>query len=82
MWLPRSCSVRIRRMADSKGDTSGATSVGSRVRVTVPDPDTDVSVTYAGVVIEDYADMVIDSGSWGGIGLRCIGGRSHSMTDG
>ena len=60
-------------------NTGGTISVGSRVTVTVPDPDG--STTYAGVVIEDYADMVSIPGRWDGIGLRCIGGRSHSMTD-
>lgn len=50
-------------MTDNNGDTDGAISVGSRVTVTVPDPDR--SMKYAGVVIEDYTDMVIDSGSVG-----------------
>lgn len=54
------CSARITGMTDNTG---GTISVGSRVTVTVPDPDG--STTYAGVVIEDYADMVIDSGSVG-----------------
>lgn len=50
-------------MTDNNGDTGGVICVGSRVTVTVPDPDR--SMTYAGVVIEYYADMVIDSGSVG-----------------
>ena len=51
-------------MNEKDGETNAATSVGSRVKVTVPDPDSG-SVACTGVVIEDYADMVIDSESVG-----------------
>lgn len=63
--LLRSCYVRIRRMTDNNGETSGTTTVGSRVRVTAPGFDTEGSAICAGVVIEDSADMVIDPGSVG-----------------
>jgi hypothetical protein len=49
-------------MNEKDGEINAATSVGSRVKVTVPGPG---SVAYTGVVIEDYAGMVIDSESVG-----------------
>lgn len=48
-------------MTDKNGRTNDGTSVGSRVRVTAP-ADVDGTATCTGVVIEDYADMVIDPG--------------------
>lgn len=53
------------QMTDKNGKSEDMTVVGSRVRITVPDSDTDGGVTCTGVVIEDYADMVIDRGSVG-----------------
>lgn len=50
-------------MTDKNGKSEDVTAVGSRVRIAVPGAD--VSVTCTGVVIEDYADMVIDRGSVG-----------------
>lgn len=50
-------------MTESNEGTGGAIGVGSRV--TVRSPDAGESAIAAGVVIEDYADMVIDSGSVG-----------------
>ncbi|QXC46875.1 hypothetical protein [Rhodococcus qingshengii] len=50
-------------MTDKNGKSEDVTAVGSRVRIAVPGAD--VSVTSTGVVIEDYADMVIDRGSVG-----------------
>ncbi len=50
-------------MTDKDGKTPPTITVGSRVRITVPDtreteaPDTGAST---GVVIEDYADMALD----------------------
>ncbi|WP_158171257.1 hypothetical protein [Rhodococcus sp. JT-3] len=41
------------------------TAVGARVRVTVSDSDAGGTRTCVGVVIEEYADMVIDRGSVG-----------------
>ena len=67
-------------MTDKNGKSQDVTAVGSRVRIAVSDSDGGGSVTFPGVVIEDYADMVIDRGSVGGTGLRCIGGPSHSTT--
>lgn len=52
-------------MTDKNGETRDVITVGSRVRISGPDPDTDGDVTSTGVVIEDYADMVVDSGSVG-----------------
>ena len=52
-------------MTDTNGKGKDVNSVGSRVRITVPISDADGTVTCTGVVIEDYADMVIDSGSVG-----------------
>lgn len=52
-------------MTDDNGETSGTTSVGSRVRVTAPGFDTEGNTVCTGVIIEDYADMVIDPGSVG-----------------
>lgn len=46
-------------------DKSKDVTVGARVRVTVSDSDADGTRTCVGVVIEDYADMVIDRGSVG-----------------
>lgn len=63
--LLRSCSARIRCMTENNGKTSGAIGVGSRVSVTAPGIETEGSAVCTGVVIEDYADMVIDSGSVG-----------------
>ncbi|MCE4264401.1 hypothetical protein [Rhodococcus globerulus] len=51
-------------MNEKNGETNSATGVGSRVTVTVPGPGNG-GVAYAGVVVEDYADMVIDSESVG-----------------
>ncbi len=51
-------------MNEQNGRTNSATGVGSRVKVTVPGPDSG-GVAYTGVVIEDYASMVIDSESVG-----------------
>lgn len=50
-------------MTDKNGKSEGMAAVGSRVRITVPGADG--TVTCTGVVIEDYEDMVIDSGSVG-----------------
>lgn len=47
------------------GKSEDLTAVGSRVRITVPSSDAGGSVTSTGVVIEDYAEMVIDRGSVG-----------------
>lgn len=44
--------------------SNSAMAVGSRVKVTVPGPGSG-AVAYTGVVIEDYANMVIDSESVG-----------------
>jgi hypothetical protein len=52
-------------MTENNGKTSGAIGVGSRVSVTAPGIETEGSAVCTGVVIEDYADMVIDSGSVG-----------------
>ncbi|NMM91948.1 hypothetical protein B2J88_48085 [Rhodococcus sp. SRB_17] len=52
-------------MTDKDGDSQDVITVGFRVRITMPDSDTGSSVTCTGVVIEDYADMVIDRGSVG-----------------
>ena len=51
-------------MNEMNGRTNAATSVGSRVKVTVPGPSSG-GVACTGVVIEDYAGMVIDSDSVG-----------------
>ncbi|WP_209448938.1 hypothetical protein [Rhodococcus qingshengii] len=51
-------------MNEKNGRTNSATGVGSRVKVTVPGPGSG-GTAYTGVVIEDYADMVIDSESVG-----------------
>ena len=53
-------------MNEQNGETDAGTGVGSRVTVTVtvPGPGSG-GVAYTGVVIEDYADMVIDSESVG-----------------
>ncbi|KJF19364.1 hypothetical protein [Rhodococcus sp. AD45] len=51
-------------MNEQNGETNAVTGVGSRVKVTVPGPGSG-GVAYTGVVIEDYADMVIDSESVG-----------------
>ena len=51
-------------MDEKNGRTNRATGVGSRVKVTVPGPDS-TGLAYTGVVIEDYANMVIDSESVG-----------------
>ncbi|MCE4265363.1 hypothetical protein [Rhodococcus globerulus] len=51
-------------MNEKNGRTNSATGVGSRVKVNVSGSDSG-SVAYTGVVIEDYADMVIDSESVG-----------------
>ena len=51
-------------MNEKNGRTNSATGVGSRVTVRVPGPDSD-GVACTGVVIEDYANMVIDSESVG-----------------
>ena len=52
-------------MTDKNGKGEDVTAVGSRVRIAVSDSDAGGSVTCAGVVIEDYEDMVIDRGSVG-----------------
>ncbi|MDN3460920.1 MULTISPECIES: hypothetical protein [unclassified Rhodococcus (in: high G+C Gram-positive bacteria)] len=52
-------------MTDKNGKSKDVAAVGARVRITVSDSDADGAVTCTGVVIEDYADMVIDSGSVG-----------------
>ncbi|MCJ0907323.1 hypothetical protein [Rhodococcus sp. ARC_M6] len=52
-------------MTDKTGDTHTVPAVGSRVQVTVRDSGTGDIVTRSGVVIEDYAEMVIDSGAVG-----------------
>ncbi len=65
MRLPRSCSARIRQMTDKNGTREDVLAVGSRVRIRVPGFDADGSVACTGVVIEDYADMIIDRGSVG-----------------
>ncbi len=52
-------------MTDKNGKSKDATAVGSRVRMTVSDIDTEGGVTCTGVVIEDYEDMVVDRGSVG-----------------
>ncbi|PVX59668.1 hypothetical protein [Rhodococcus globerulus] len=49
-------------MNEQNGETNAVTGVGSRVTVSGPGSG---GVAYAGVVIEDYADMVIDSESVG-----------------
>lgn len=51
-------------MNEKNGRTNSATGVGSRVKVTVPGPDGG-RVACTGVVIEDYAEMVMDSESVG-----------------
>jgi hypothetical protein len=51
-------------MNEQNDDTNAATGFGSRVTVTASGPDGG-GVAYAGVVIEDYANMVIDSESVG-----------------
>lgn len=48
-------------MADKAGESNGVPEVGSHVRVTVRGSDTSESVTCAGVVVEDYANLMIDS---------------------
>lgn len=53
------CQNRV--MTDKTGDTDNAPVVGSRVQVTVRDSGTGRTVACSGVVIEDYAEMVIDS---------------------
>lgn len=52
-------------MTDKNGKSEDAIAVGSRVRITVPGSEADGTVTSTGVVIEDYADMVIDRGAVG-----------------
>ncbi|AKE01260.1 hypothetical protein XU06_30110 (plasmid) [Rhodococcus erythropolis] len=53
-------------MNEKNGETDAVTGVGSRVTVTAPGPGIGSgSVACTGVVIEDYADMVIDSASVG-----------------
>ena len=52
-------------MTDKTGKSKDVTAVGARVRITVSDSDADGTRTCVGVVIEDYADMVIDRGSVG-----------------
>ncbi|WP_415394344.1 hypothetical protein ACMTN4_00840 (plasmid) [Rhodococcus globerulus] len=53
-------------MTDKSGETRRVVSLASRVQVTLPTSSgSPSSETCAGVVIEDYADMVIDSGSMG-----------------
>ncbi|BBE49086.1 MULTISPECIES: hypothetical protein [Rhodococcus] len=52
-------------MTDKKGKSKDVATVGTRVRIAVADSDAGGAVTCTGVVIEDYADMVIDSGSVG-----------------
>lgn len=51
-------------MNEKNSETDAGMGVGSRVTVTVPGPGSG-GVAYTGVVIEDYADMVIDSESVG-----------------
>nr|WP_218680799.1 hypothetical protein [Rhodococcus qingshengii] len=51
-------------MNEQNGETNAVTGVGSRVKVTVPGPGSGGGA-YTGVVIEDYANMVIDSESVG-----------------
>ena len=51
-------------MNKQNDETNAATGVGSRVTVTVPGSGSG-GAAYTGVVIEDYADMVIDSESVG-----------------
>ncbi|WP_092808367.1 hypothetical protein [Rhodococcus globerulus] len=50
-------------MNEQNGETNAVTGVGSRVKVTVPGGSG--GGAYTGVVIEDYANMVIDSESVG-----------------
>ncbi|MCY4671381.1 MAG: hypothetical protein OXC29_25760 [Rhodococcus sp.] len=52
-------------MTDKNGTSEDVLAVGSRVRIRVPGFDADGSVACTGVVIEDYADMIIDRGSVG-----------------
>ena len=55
-------------MNEQNSKTSAGTGVGSRVKVTAPGPGSGSGsggVACTGVVIEDYADMVIDSESVG-----------------
>ena len=52
-------------MTDKNGKIKDVTAVGSRVRITVSGSDAGGTVACAGVVIEDYEDMVIDRGSVG-----------------
>ncbi|MDV6271746.1 hypothetical protein [Rhodococcus globerulus] len=51
-------------MNEQNSGSNFGTGVGSRVKVTVPGPDSG-GVAYIGVVVEDYAGMVIDSESVG-----------------
>lgn len=48
-------------MTDETGDTDNVLGVGSRVQVNARDSGTGETVTCTGMVIEDYAEMVIDS---------------------
>lgn len=72
-------------MTDKDGNNADVTALGSRVRFTRSGAENDGSVTSIGVVIEDYADMVIERGSvgrgWAPV-RRCTGGRSNSTTGG
>lgn len=65
--LRQDCSGRIGRMTHKDGTTPRVITVGSRVRVAVPDSTSSSqdNGTCTGVVIEDYADMVIDTDSVG-----------------
>lgn len=68
MKLRQNCSGRIGLMTAKDGTTSRVITVGSRVRVAVPDstgPHRRGTEPHTGVVIEDYADMVIGTGSEG-----------------
>lgn len=48
-------------MTDQSGKIRGTLGVGSRVQLTVRSVDAAADLTCTGVVIEDYASMVIDS---------------------
>ncbi|WCT06090.1 hypothetical protein [Rhodococcus qingshengii] len=48
-------------MTDQSGKIHGTLGVGSRVQLTVRSVDAAADLTCTGVVIEDYASMVIDS---------------------
>lgn len=52
-------------MTDQSGKIGGTLGVGSRVELKVLGVDAAADLTCTGVVVEDYASMVIDSGAVG-----------------